>query len=399
MVLLFQLLITDFEWALSVNRFILRIAGLWPPDNYDTREALKSKIWLLYNFLTILFILTIPMLISLIRVWGDMILMIENMQYSLPCIGTIFKICIIWYKQADLLPLINMIERDWMKPKMKEERDVMLNRARIVRVIAICGISGALCGIIITFSFPYLGLRLRQVTNLTDSGKPLPVPSYFLHDVSKSPQYELTLLMQSITAVACGCSYTAVDHFLGLLILHICGQLENLHLRLSRMKKYPNFNAALEYNVQDHIRIIRSVDIIDRTFNSMLLVLVLYFGVLFCFQAFLIVEVVNRKGQLSLTQMIWFVADTVYILMHMCLYCVVGEILIMQSEKIYQVAYEYPWYNKEPKVAKSLMLIMLRASKPLYITAGRTFPMTMTTFCNLLKTSAGYVSVLLANHG
>ncbi|XP_011135389.2 odorant receptor 43a-like isoform X2 [Harpegnathos saltator] len=388
----------DFKWAISLDRFMLRVVGLWPPDNYDTREAVKSKIRLLYNIITMLFVLIIPTLISLIRVWGDMILMIENMQYSLPFMSTIFKISIIWYKQADLLPLINMMERDWMKPKTKEERDVMLNRARIIRVIAICGISWALCGITITFSFPYFGLRLRQVTNLTDFGKPLPIPSYYLHNVSKSPQYELTLLMQSITATACGCSYTTIDHFLGLLVLHICGQLENLHLRLSRMEKYSNFNAALEYNVQDHIRIIRSVDIIDHTFNSMLLVLVLYFGVLFCFQAFLIVEVVNRKGQLSLTQMIWFVAAIIYILMHMCLYCIVGEILVMQSEKIHQATYKYPWYNKDPKVAKSLMLIMLRASKPLYITAGKTFPMTMATFCNLLKTSAGYVSVLLANH-
>ncbi|XP_019695882.2 odorant receptor Or2-like [Harpegnathos saltator] len=390
---------TDFEWAVSLNRFILRIVGLWPPDNCDTREAVKSKIRLLYNFMTMLFILTIPTIISLIRIWGDMTLMIENMQYSLPFISTIFKVSIIWYKQADLLPLINMMERDWMKPKIKEERDVMLSRARIIRAITICGMSGAIFAIIIIFGFPCLGLRLRQVTNLTDSGKPLPIPSYYLHNVSKSPQFELSFLAQVFTMTACGCSYTAIDQFLGLLVLHICGQLENLHLRLSRMEKYSNFNAALEYNVQDHVRIIRSVEIIDHTFNWMLLILMLYFGVLFCLQAFLIVQVVNEKGQLSLTQLIWYVTATVYVLMHMCIYCAVGEILVIQSEKIHQAAYEFSWYNKEPKVAKSLMLIMLRASKPLYITAGKIFPMTMSTFCNLLKTSAGYVSVLLTKQG
>ncbi|XP_025161016.1 odorant receptor Or2 isoform X2 [Harpegnathos saltator] len=378
---------------------MLRVVGLWPPDNCDTREAIKSKIRLLYNFMTMFFILTIPILISLIRVWGDMTLMIENMQFSIPFVNTTFKISVIWYKQADLLPLINMIERDWMKPKMKEERDVMLRHARIIRAIAMCGMFGAVFAIIVISGFPSLGLQLRQVTNLTDSGKPLPIPSYYLHDVSKSPQYELSFLAQVFAMIACGCFYTAIDHFLGLLVLHVCGQLENLYLRLSRMEKYSNINAALEYNVQDHVRIIRSVEIIDVTFNWMLLILVLYFGVLFCLQAFLIVKVINEKGQISLTQLIWYVAATVYVLMHMCIYCAVGEILVIQSEKIHQAAYEYSWYNKEPKVAKNLMLIMLRANKPLYITAGKTFPMTMSTFCNLLKTSAGYVSVLLTKQG
>ncbi|XP_025161012.1 odorant receptor 43a-like [Harpegnathos saltator] len=115
----------------------------------------------------------------------------------------------------------------------------------------------------------------------------------------------------------------------------------------------------------------------------MLLVLVLYFAIIFCLQGFLIVDVVNRKGQLSMIELLWFIAAIVYVLFNMCLYCVVGEILVTQSEKIYHATYEYPWYNKESKVAKSLMLIMLRASKPLQITAGKTFPMTMPMFCNV----------------
>ncbi|XP_014485909.1 PREDICTED: odorant receptor 49b-like [Dinoponera quadriceps] len=81
----------------------------------------------------------------------------------------------------------------------------------------------------------------------------------------------------------------------------------------------------------------------------------------------------------------------------MCLYCVVGEILVAQSENIHRATYEYAWYTIDPKGAKNLLLIMLRSNKPLYITAGKTFPITMATLCNLLKTSAGYISVLLAN--
>ncbi|XP_025161004.1 odorant receptor Or2-like [Harpegnathos saltator] len=297
----------------------------------------------------------------------------------------------------DLVQLIDMIARDWMKPKIKEERDVMLRLAKISRMIAICGWLLAFFLTITFFTLPFFGLTIRHVTNLTDPGKPLAIQTYYLHDVSESPQFELTVLAQGISMFLTSISYYAVDHFLGLLVLHVCGQMNNLHLRLTHMGQYTNFNAILKYNVQDHIRLIRSIEIIDDSFDLLLLILVLYFGITFCLQGFLIVNVFNDDGQVSFMQLLWFVAVTICVLLHMGLYCAVGETLVTQGKKIHRATYEYTWYTINPKAARNLILIMLRASKPLYITAGKTFPMTMATFCNLLKTSAGYISVLLAN--
>ncbi|XP_014487707.1 PREDICTED: uncharacterized protein LOC106751339 [Dinoponera quadriceps] len=242
---------------------MLKIVGLWPPDNRDSREIVGSKLRLLYTFTTLLCILTIPVLASLIRVWGDMKLMIDNLQYSLSLLMTICKICIIWYKQEALAPLIDMIKNDWMKAKIKEERDVMLMYSTVTRNIAICGMFMVLLSMMIGVIFPWFGLTVRQVTNLTDPGKPLPLQSYYLHDVSKSPQFELTFLAQGMGLITTTIAYSAVDNFLGLLVIHVCGQLKNLHSRLAHMEKYPNFHAALKFNVQDHIRLIRYLGIIN----------------------------------------------------------------------------------------------------------------------------------------
>lgn len=54
-----------------------------------------------------------------------------------------------------------------------------------------------------------------------------------------------------------------------------------------------------------------------------------------------------------------------------------------QTGRIHGATYEYAWYTIEPKAAKCLMLIMLRSNKPLYLTAGKIFPMTMATLCNV----------------
>ncbi|XP_032681352.1 uncharacterized protein LOC116848899 [Odontomachus brunneus] len=325
----------DFQKAISLNRLMLKIVGLWPPDNRDSRQIIKLKLRRLCSCITLLLVITIPSLIALIRVWGDMILMIDNMQYSISLSIAVFKICIIWYKQEVLAPLIDMIERDWMTIKIKEERDVMLRHARISRAIAMCGLFMILFALIIMFGLPCLEMTRSYVTNLTYFGKYLPIPTYYLHDVTKSPQYELTLLAQTLATFICGISYSAIDNLFGLLIFHVCGQLENLHLRIAYMKKYPNFNEILKYNIQDHIRLIRSIEVIDDSFNLMLLNLVLYFGIIFCLQGFLIVNVINQKGQISVMQLSWFIIACIIILLHMCLYCAVGEILMIQvSENI-----------------------------------------------------------------
>ncbi|XP_025161009.1 odorant receptor 4-like [Harpegnathos saltator] len=295
------------------------------------------------------------------------------------------------------MPLIDMITRDWIKTKIDTERNVMLRQARISRSFSMCGGLMILSTLIFGLILPCFGLTLRHVTNLTDPGKPLPIQSYYLHDVSKSPQFELTLLIQGVGLTLSGLTYTGVDTFLGLLILHICGQMENLHMRLTNLGKDTNYKAAVKKNVNDHVRLIRSIQIIDKTFHLMLLGLFFLFGILFCLHGFLIINVVNQDGHLSYTQLCGFLAASLCVLLHTCLYCAAGEFLVTQSEKVHGATYKSVWYTIEPQMARDLALIMLRANKPLYITAGKTFPLTMATFCNLLKTSAGYISVLLAN--
>ncbi|KYQ58065.1 Putative odorant receptor 13a [Trachymyrmex zeteki] len=281
---------------------MLKIVGLWPQDSKNQHEELLSKLRFLFNIIMLIFVLAIPALVSLIRVWGDMILMIDNLQYTLPLLITILKIFIMWYKKEVLSPLINMIVNDWIKVKMEEERIVMLKQARIIRLLAICGALLILSTLLITFGSFLFGKTLRHITNLTDSiGKPLPIQSYYLHDVSSSPKYELTYLIQTIAIIISGLSYTAVDSFLGLLILHICGQIENLHLRLLNLGNNSNFKAVLKYNIKDHIRLNRSIEIIDNTFNLMLLGLLFFFGILFCLHGFLIVSV-NLEWAISLNR-------------------------------------------------------------------------------------------------
>ncbi|XP_018374359.1 PREDICTED: odorant receptor Or2-like [Trachymyrmex cornetzi] len=93
----------------------------------------------------------------------------------------------------------------------------------------------------------------------------------------------------------------------------------------------------------------------------------------------------------------WLVSILINTFAHMCLYCVVGEILIAKGEGIFYAVYNYAWYLRTPNETKNLMLIMIRAERPLYITAGRIFPMTLSMFCSVrFNKDIGWLRISIA---
>lgn len=99
---------------------------------------------------------------------------------------------------------------------------------------------------------------MRYITNVTDPGKPLPLQTYYFYDTDTSPYFELTFVAQGITLMISAMGYTAIDSLFGLLVFHVCGQLENLKSRLvTSSEKNPNFDHVLADVIMDHVRLIR----------------------------------------------------------------------------------------------------------------------------------------------
>lgn len=150
-----------------------------------------------------------------------------------------------------------MMAEDWMELKIDAERDVMIRRARTARLIVTCGYFLMIFVFIVLIVLPSFGLHFRYITNLTNQERLLPFQAYYFYDTNKSPQFELALVIQATTMFLGAITYTSVDAFLGLAILHVCGQLENFKHRLVNLVLCKDFNSALRNNVQTHLRIIR----------------------------------------------------------------------------------------------------------------------------------------------
>ncbi|CAL1687668.1 unnamed protein product [Lasius platythorax] len=385
----------DFEWAVKLNRFSLRLIGLWPRTEYNVREMS------MYNFrpLIIVLMLTINVLIpsihSLIRIRTNIMLLIDNLQFTLPAITCAIRIIIFWWKKEAIVWMLNMVAEDWLKLKSAQERDMMIRRARIARIIVTCGYVTMIMALVLVGILPICGISMRYLTNITDPDRLLPLQTYYVYDVMSSPRYELTFVLQLASMFFAIMSYTGIDNFLGLLVFHICGQLEILRNRIEHLDKFIDFHDVLRSSVEDHTRLLRAIAVIEDTFNIMLLILFLYFGILFACYGFLIMSLIEKGNDISISHLMYEVCIAINTFGHMCLYCAVGEILVIQCDRIHYAVYNYKWYTLDPRNARGLILLMIRSSKPIYLTAGKVFPMTMATFCNLIKTSASYISVLL----
>lgn len=150
-----------------------------------------------------------------------------------------------------------MMANDWARPKTLKEETVMIAKARTARMIITVGYSLMAIALIVVVAMSACGTSMRHMTNITDPGRPLPVQTYYVYDVTESPQYELTLTAQGVVMFLCVMPYTGIDNFLSLLVFHVAGQLDILKNRLEELDRAASFADALKHCVMDHVRLLR----------------------------------------------------------------------------------------------------------------------------------------------
>ncbi|XP_018354238.1 PREDICTED: uncharacterized protein LOC108755621 [Trachymyrmex septentrionalis] len=261
----------DFLWAVNLHRFGFEMVGLWPKLNKCTEKSLWSEIWVGIIFILLIFISNVPMIYAVIEVWGNMVHVIDNLHTMLPQLIISVRYIIMRRKQTVVLSIVNMMAEDWIAFKQDKERNVMIKQAQIARLIMIIGYVFMVIAVLAVIIPPCFGIPVIYViTNFTSVNKPLPLKTYYFYNTDKSPQFELTFFIHSFTTFLAAIIYICVDIFLILIILHICGQLENFRCRLTDLISCKNFNEVLNNIIETHLRLIRFVDNIENTYSVMI---------------------------------------------------------------------------------------------------------------------------------
>nr|QNL15077.1 olfactory receptor 133 [Aulacocentrum confusum] len=117
----------------------------------------------------------------------------------------------------------------------------------------------------------------------------------------------------------------------------------------------------------------------------------------FCVLGFQLIEVCTDENlDIPLARVLFYIQFLSYFFFLMLVYSWVGEYLVTQSMGIHLAICNCNWEKLQAREAAQLTIILLRSQHPLQITVGKLAPVNLSTYASLLKTSAGYVSFLLA---
>nr|QAB43898.1 olfactory receptor OR19 [Oedaleus asiaticus] len=154
---------------------------------------------------------------------------------------------------------------------------------------------------------------------------------------------------------------------------------------------YHELHYRLEKCVRHHQTIIRNVGLLERRLGSILLAQSISIGAVACFQMFQIATSANGVQQVGK-----FGCYLTTMLTELFVYCWFGDDLITESEKVALAAYEAlsSLQGCPLPITRSLLLLMQRAQRPLYITAGGFFPLSRESYVAVLNVSYSFFAIL-----
>ncbi|XP_047345871.1 odorant receptor 13a-like isoform X1 [Vespa velutina] len=387
--------VSQVEYACGWNLYTMKFIGIWPEERrFDQISSYKVLIGIAF----IILFCTIPQSIVLYFDRDDFDLIMENLSVD-NMNGTIafIKMIFFWSSGGQMKDLLSAMEEDWKDVATKEDERKMMKLAKFSRILATR--ATAICYALISV------YAVKKCLSMRTNGRDLFLSAYFPFETMTSPMFELTFICQIIGLVYYTTAYTAVDTFIAMLILHVCGQLSRLQNNLinlnSDMKN--EFQIKLSYIVKRHDYLNRFVDTIEDRFNIMFLFQILGCTLQLCIECFQgLMLMAEKVEQMPLIEIFFFGFYIFYVLLQLYLYCYVGEKLwsevdkTLMSTELARAAYVCKWYDLLPNEARCLILIIRRARSPLHLTAGKFFTLNHELYSSVLKTSMGYLSVLRA---
>ncbi|XP_011301209.1 odorant receptor 22c-like [Fopius arisanus] len=388
----------DFKYAIGWNRFSLDVVGAWPRRHAGIFHRERS----LLSALGILVLIFLPQSISVIVHWENMDAVIECLSVNCPVFLALAKLLFFRYRRKEIRMCIDFMSDQWTISRASEEREVMMSAARTSRLISIGSgvITNALFMAFIFYQL-YVGTEIKKLDPTQSVA--LLYPGWVPFDTRKIEYFIPMWIAQCITTFLSMTIYAVFDCMISTIILHICGQLSVLKLALSGIAdsedpRHPEkFNEKLAVIVKHHEQLNGLVAVIENSFNSILLPQMLVCTMTFCFQGFAVFTNLldPNAGKISFFQMAFPITFVFYTVLHLFIYCYVGDELLMKSSSLSYSAYQSQWYNLSALEARSLLVVGFQSFRPLQITAGKFCPFSRNLFIKVLKTSMGYLSMLL----
>ncbi|KAF3054264.1 Odorant receptor 040 [Nylanderia fulva] len=375
---------------LPVSFALFTYTGYWRPVHFPVNSW---KYWL-YNLysvcmFTLLQLFVFYGIVDTFVASTSLQEFIDKCSLLLSCFGVSCKIVHLFIRREKIIELDKMLLKDNCIPRDIEERLIKQKFDRHARQITIaCEILNESCAMCATFVQFYIFLKTRT----------LPVYNWAPFDLSSIYVFLPMLIFQCVVLCLCANCSVAHETLISGMMIQTCAQFEIL---CHRAHILPALLTEAEKNSQsDEDLIVREKTIIrDLIYHHIYIykfarMVNAVFTVIMFVQFSLISLVLCMSVYTLSTMTSLFNLDFAYIFSYLCsmltqifLYCWYGNELTLKSTDVGTAIYEMDWTTLRVRVMKDLMIIMVRAGKPVKMSSGYLVTLTTESFMNILKLS------------
>ncbi|XP_076760380.1 odorant receptor 4-like [Xylocopa sonorina] len=386
------------DYSLQLNRWLLKPIGAWPASSSTSRR--ERIVSILLNVICYCSMLPTAIL-SLLYLLLEHDSFYMKLKMTAPVSHWFFSsvnYTTLLRRSKEIRYWMEHMEADWRTVTREEDRKVMLKNAQFGRYVATFCAAFMQSGILGFCFVTALNTEEIRVGNETRIVHALPCLVYKkLVNVDESPMNEIVLFMQVFSVFIANSSTVGTYSLAAVSAAHACGQLNVVMLWItefvneSRKQKKSIAFKEIGMIVEHHLRTLNFVSCTEAVLNR------IYFLELFrciidiCIIGYcILVDWADHDVQTLTTYFLIFTS----ISFNIFIMCFIGEIITEQCKKIGDVVYMSNWYYLPDKMVLDLVLIIVRSSAVVNITAGKFVRMSVDTFGHVMKTSFAYLNVL-----
>ncbi|XP_018397689.1 PREDICTED: uncharacterized protein LOC108775737 [Cyphomyrmex costatus] len=294
--------------------------------------------------------------------------------------------------REELLEIVTSTMDDWAMQKDKKIRWIMEKYATMsTRVTVLTFILvGIIVGVYAAMAISAVIVKTGRLDHETDNVSVSHENRSQFCVLRTTSLQKAFIVIQAIQVFTTGVITFGITSFFFGQVMHLCAQFDALSIKLSEFR-FSETRCAIAEAVQRHCQLIRLTECMEESFNANVLMYLFVTSTVMCTDGYMLIASLPLR---NLSMIIHSASVLLLMLIQLSFYTFAGDYLEMRSTALCYAIYDCDWYELPASVAKDFQIILMRASIPHQLTAGKFVVMNMMTFKDILKSTASYLSVL-----
>ncbi|KAF9422446.1 hypothetical protein HW555_001844 [Spodoptera exigua] len=357
----------------AVHIYWLKFYGMWFND--FSPKSIKFWVQMMYTLIVLWLVCFFPgtgEVVYLLRRRENIGDVAEGLYLFLSEMYTYFKVAVFWLNRNKVIELLKYLHCEEFKPKEPEHRDMIIKSIKSARFV------------MTYYSTMCVGaVSVGIIMPLTENFDILPTNvEYPFFNVYQTPAYEAVY------------------------IHHVIGQIEILAFNLrnfevladrQRKRDVAENKYIEEYKPQYYVRsvlkdcivhhncIIRYVSMIESAFSLASALQFMLSVMVLCLIGIQFLSIENPSSHPM--QIAWMGIYLTCMLIEVFILCWFGDELIWKSMDLAKAAFEGPWMNSDRKSNMFIIIFLERCKRPMRLTAGKIFTLSLDTYTVLINWS------------